>query len=310
MKKVLLSMILILTLLFAHNVYAEDIEITEYTAGDYKFIIEKFAIRLYTFGYDEDGEMTDESFTNYQSGNYTKEIEIPMNRVIMDPQTSTKTIDDLQIKVVDLNTNIASTMVKSLVAEEIEDVSDTKNYLGEVVVYYKVTGIPEEYQKLYTNNYYKSFIKTIMDAFSEEETGFVEAMKETSLNTSNAQVINLFGASKEEFLFYTTAEDTEPPLTLYNYVQLSKDGNDLDTPKSQLMFTNVTDTEYLLDIIDEFLSEDYEENPDDIVIPGGITTVVQVPDTAMTKSQINILVGIIMFIIGSGVVAKVFINKE
>lgn len=310
MKKVLLSMILVLTLLFAHNVYAEEIEITEYTAGDYKFVIEKFAIRLYTFEYDEEGEMTDESFTNYQSGNYTKEIEIPMDRVIMDPQTRTKTIGDLQIKVVDLNTNIASTMVKSLVEDDIADASDTKDYLGEVVVYYKVTGIPEEYQKLYTNNYYKSFIKAIMDAFSEEETGFVDAMKETSLNTSNAQVINLFGASKEEFLFYTTAEDTEPPLTLYNYVQLSKDGNDLDTPKSQLMFTNVTDTEYLLDVMEEFLSEDYEENPEDIVIPGGTTTVVQVPDTAMTKSQINILVGIIMFIIGSGVVAKVFINKE
>ena len=196
MKKTFFGILLIVVVLFYGVIaYAEE---SEYTAGDYKFTIEKFALRVYPITV-EDGTMDTESFEKYQRSDAEREMDIT-DLALPEPTIKNKKIKNTNYAFVELNVDIPEAKLKELLAEEIENTSETQQYLAEIVVYYKVTDAPEIFTKFYTNNFYKDFVKGFIEAFdSTGEYQLKSGIEETSLGETNYQVINLIGINKDDF---------------------------------------------------------------------------------------------------------------
>ncbi len=316
MKKAIILLLLVSVLFIGKNVYAEDPDV--YTAGDYKYTIEKFTLRMYRVENDESGETTDETFGNFQANRFDKEIEIPIEDITFEPSSEEVTMNETKAQLAKLNAVFDEEKIKALLSEEIAATDDSNHYIGEIVVYYKVTEAPEKFTKFFSAQFYKEFLKSFLGAFGfGEECNFESNIKEVTLTDTLTQPVQYLTIINKEFELYSKAADTEPPLLLFNYLQFSDENyDDSENPTDILMFTNVSDTEYLIDTIGEFLSSDpYDEEMDfdDIDIPGGninAPTKEPIPDTAMNKEIIVIIAGIIMIMLGSGIALKTVIKNN
>ena len=356
-RKLFVFLVMLLLLLNTTRVFAAEGS-NSYTAGDYKYTIEKFAIRLYPMDLvekteedegseggeeHEDGSGTgtssesgetdeentygksnfsDESFTKYQKNEYAEEVEIPLSSVTVQPATFAKSADDFKIQVVELRSNITTAMIMDLLDGKTPDVSDSKIYLGELVVYYKVTQAPSKYTKYYTINTYKQMlymVEAIAHILSPSEIEYTNPSKATNLNEENVQMTNLIGVTMDGVYYYTKAADTKPVATLYNYFSVAgADAADENDSREGLILTNISDTQFL---VNSMLNLDDEEEGTGGtggtgVTIGGITHsagetpgVEAIPDTAMDKNQLLIIMGLFLISIGARAISKA-INKE
>ena len=309
MKRVIFAILLVLTMISSINVYAEDIDV--YEIGANKYQIEKFAIRVYPLD-EENEQVSDESFIKYQTNQFTKEIDIP--NVTIDPRGYKEKIEEFDTQFVSLNTNITEDMVRNLLSTEISSVSATRSYIAEVVVYYKIYEADEKYKKFYVENAYKAFLKGFMSSTggsdaesftSQLSDNFAEVQKTDTI----AQVINLISINQNEFKYASTAEGTDPLLSLYNFLGLAEKDKEIEEPKELVIFTNISDLQYFVTQLKEL----YESgtDPDDPADPtpppvpptpqpANPKTSVNIPDTALDKSQIAIIIGIAMIMMGAG----------
>lgn len=310
-------------------VRAETVD--EYKAGDYKYIMEKLAIRLYPLDIEEDvggageddggagegeggageggispredsdsygqGNCTEESFSKYQRNEYAEEIEIPLSSVTFTPSTFAKDIDGLKMQIVELRADLTEEKITQLIEDKVSDVSDDRIYVGELVVYYKVTASPSGLDKLYTVNVYKHtlyIIDALLNIFSPSSSNYENPDKPTELNEVNTQILNMITATTDGITFYRKAEDTEPVLSLLNYLGVSTTEDDPDSCSGGLMITNVQDIDYLVATLFSMNMED---------------PTVDVPDTGWNKNILFIILGLLLMIIGIKTVTRV-IQKE
>lgn len=317
MKKLLLVIIILLTMFMSQNVYAEDV--IAYEIGNNKYIIDKFAIRVYPLD-EENGQVSNETFIKYQTNQFAKEIDIP--NVTIDPRGYKEKIEEFDTQFVSLNTNITEDMVRNLLSTEISSVSATRSYIAEVVVYYKLYETDEKYKKFYVENAYKAFLKGFMSS-----TGGSDAESFTSQLSDNyaevqktdtiAQVINLISINQNEFKYASTAEGTDPLLSLYNFLGLAEQDKEIEEPKELVIFTNISDLQYFVTQLKELYKSGTDPDdpadpadptppPEQPTVPENPHTSVNIPDTALDKSQIAVIIGIVMIIAGLGATYIVF----
>lgn len=308
MKKVIFAILLVLTMISSINVYAEDIDV--YEIGANKYQIEKFAIRVYPLD-EENEQVSDESFIKYQTNQFAKEIDIP--NVTIDPRGYKEKIEEFDTQFVSLNTNITEDMVRNLLSTEISSASATRGYIAEVVVYYKLYETDEKYKKFYVENVYKAFLKGFMSIGGSDAESFTSQLSdnfaEVQKTDTIAQVINLISINQNEFKYASTAEGTDPLLSLYNFLGLAEKDKEIEEPKELVIFTNISDLQYFITQLKELYESDTD--PDDPADPTpppvpstqqptNPKTSVNIPDTALDKSQIAIIIGIAMIMMGAG----------
>ena len=81
-----------------------------------------------------------------------------------------------------------------------------------------------------------------------------------------------------------------------------------------MVFTNISDIDYLIGVVEEMMTEEgYDEEldtPYDLPNNPETATVVAIPDTAKSKTQLAIVIGVFLFAIGTGIVGSIALSKE
>ena len=313
MKKVIFTIIMILTMLTSINVYADDRIV--YLVGENKYYIEKFTLRIYQVDVYDENKLDNYSVTKYQNNQFDREIEIP--NVTVDPRGYQHTISEIDMNFISLNTNITEDMLRGLLSTEIASATATNQYIVEVVVHYQLEETPDKYTKFYYLNSYKEYLKDFYTEFygtnMPEDLEFVSNYNEIQKTDKIAQPINLVSVANDEFKYYTTAESTTPVLSLYNPLVFAETEAEKDHPKKETIFTNISDLQYFANQIKGMYESPEEpeepaqpEQPEQPTVPENPHTSVNIPDTALDKSHIIIIAGIVMIIAGLGATYIVF----
>ena len=164
MKKIF-TFLIILLCFSVINVYAEPTTWPNtFTYEDYEYQIEGVSLRVYMLEKNSNSETTTEdSINNYLNEVPIKEISLPSSAYTINPEYKTTQITGTDTILINLNLNITKEQLKTLLAEELSNVTETKSYIAEITVDYKLTQYPQKYQHIYNTNIIRSMLEIVLN---------------------------------------------------------------------------------------------------------------------------------------------------
>lgn len=211
--------------------------------------------------------------------------------------------------VIDLKLNITKEKIKELVQAEFDATTPDVQYIIEIAVNYKLTDYPAKYVKAHNYNLMRILYGTLYGTFgndTSEMNNFDTDLSGTISQVVNVAVIAKKDASSETEIGYETTLSSDNNIAgfVYNFLCISEEEIPTDkepdpTKTQQLMFHNVDNIQYLIDNINEINSnmENYVEDNSDFnnVVK---SQEVQVPNTALNKNKLWVMVGTISILTG------------
>ena len=322
MKKVL-SLIIVIISMLAINVYAEPTTWPKtFTNGDYEYKIEGVSLKVYQQRIDSHNEeqgdvLNEEDQNNYLNETPTRVIDLNPADFTINPEYKEDKLNNEATKFIDLNLNITKQKLEELLQTELTNTTSDKRYQAELVVNYRLTTYPTNYQKLYSYNFIRSFYNTFSQMLSANQSADT-IYKEVNPSESISQVINLVmtnynsTTSKGELL-YETAVTTENGIgsVVLNYLVLSEtpitSTESLPTNSKLLMFHNIDNIDYLIENLKEVeeTEEDLLENPKTDIVEE-----VAVPNTAQRVQIYLFILGFTFVLIGFVPMTYILYNNQ
>ena len=302
MKKIFTFLIIILCFSVI-NVYAEPTTWPNtFTHEDYEYKIEGISLRVYKLEKNSDGELTEESNNNYINDIPTKEIALPASSYTINPEYKTTKITGTDTILIDLNLNITGEQLKTLLAEELSNTTETKYYIAEFAVNYKLTQYPQKYKHIYNTNFIRSLTKILSNETPEEQD-----MTKTINQVFNAALVDYDKDTNSSKITYENTITSENGIGNYvlNYLSLYENEYSLNTSASKLlMFYNIDNIDYLIENLNN-VEYNFDENPKTSVTDEEIN----VPNTAKSVSNYIYIISISSIILGLLVIGYT-INKR
>ena len=290
----------------------------DYTTDRFNYTIEGVTLKIYKI---DDSKTTTETKTTetgtekitknpdtlaYVNGIATKTIELKKEDYTLNPELKTDKLGKMNTSFINLNLDLTKEKLETLLQEEIDSTTDDINYMVEVVLNYKITKYPENYKHFLNLNTMHFLMGSIMGIIGEEVT----YTPETSIDNSLSQVINFAIIKKDTEstsgkLYYDTELSDENNVVAYIYnplilseeeikMEISSDSDMANTDKSEyLLFHNVNNIQYLIDNINNIekqANEEAEEQVKDLEV--------QVPNTALNRSIVWSMLGIVTLLTG------------
>ncbi len=338
-KIIALLMLSVLLLTNCFNVYAEG-EQNVFTHDGYKYSIEGFRLKVYEMQLekDEDGEYVSNEESSYKLifDIPSHIIEIPTDQITYTPTYHNEKIQGTNVTMINLSTSLTEAKLKTLLAGELADTSETKGYLVNLVVDYKILEAPSKYTKIQTQNY---LIDSAREEYLEEHPGGLQkvvnpANEDTPKDGDGIDSINTIPPVEEieneetnvELLLPVKAEEIQIGSVseqIINTFGLRKDKADtgftMNSDKATIefslatttftndnaesliiMFTNIDDTAKLAANFTELLNK-VSEDP-------YTGTTVKVDDTAMDVPKALWIGGFVSMVLGASVIF--FVTKK
>lgn len=325
-KIILVGIMFLITITGVINVNAESEAAwpKTFTYQEYEYTIEGFELRVYqldarkkvTTKTEKDGitieKTTSEDMENYFQNNPTKVINLSPTEYTINPEYKEDKLNGSNAIFINLKLNMNKEKLEVLLQEEMAQVTKDISYIGEVVVKYKLTKAPVDYQYFQNINTIKELLRLIAGDTDDN------SHRLTGLNVSNSQVIGATNLSLNEdgvkkFEYDRVLSDkTDNTGFGLNYLVLdtSESITDENSSDRQLfMFHDFDNIEYLIQNyqkIEDGAGENIKEN---ITNEQDNAQVVKVDNTGAKLSKCVYIIGILSIILGTIIIVLV-INKR
>lgn len=337
MKKKLLIIVLLLGLLIIpfRAVSAEGEENAwpkSFTNGDYSYTIEGIVINVFemenTTSEEENDEATKEVFMKYVSGTPDRVINLDPTKYTLDPTYKEGKFTDKDATYIDLGLDIKKEDLEELLRDEIAATTETKSYLADIVVQYKVTNYPEEYKYVYNRSLMRETFDLLVN--SEENAPATKNLTPQDMTKTINQVFNgaitqINSETGEAELEYNTEFSNDNSVSSFAYgglMFLEKAYGSVDNNGYVLVFHDVDNVDdlmegaenigFLLDM--DFSNIDWEELftsglPEESTSAEAAQNVI-VPDTAKNFSLYLYFFSIIVMASGLGIIARAVYKEQ
>ena len=289
----------------------------DFTTDKFNYTVEGVTLKIYKMDSSKTTTVTEtteygtstvsknEDSIAYANAIPTKTISLNKENYSINPELKNDKLGNTNVSFINLNLNITQEKLESLLQEEIESATDDINYIVEVVLNYKITNYPEKY-KYFLNLNTMHMLMSALTSMTGEQISYTP---ETSLDGSLSQVINIAIINKEsentEAKLYFDSELNDgnnlisyifnPLILSEEEIELNTSDIDMTNPEKSeyLMFYNVSNIQYLIDNYNKVAEQSNEEAKDqvkDLEVP--------VPNTALNKSIVWTMTGIISLLTG------------
>ena len=243
-KMIKITLLLLIGLFYTNNVYAEENWPQIINAGDYKLSIEGIKLKVYPIDENtkeertktnEDGSTTtyttSPEIEKYLSGEATKTIDVELPEITFNPTVKNDTLNEVPGAFIGLNLNISKEKIESLLTEEYNSVTESKQYLIELVAQTKIIEVPDGVTSIEKN----SIMKSLMSMFSSSETTTTINLNETTdiamntisigVNSENGQkIIKYIDEDEEQMVYYLDMislnyGDNYQIISIHNYTE-------------------------------------------------------------------------------------------
>ena len=310
MKKIF-TFIIMLLCFSVINVYAEPTTWpNSFTYEDYQYQIEGVSLRVYKMERDlNSDEVTSESANNYINEVPVKEIPLSSSSYTINPEYKTAQLNGIDSILVDLNLNITKEQLETFLAEELSNVTATKNYWVEIAVNYKLTQYPQKYQHIYNTNLMRTIGNSLMNQAPAEQD-----MTKTIHQVFNAAILTYDEGTNTAKLDYenTITENNGVGNFVLNYLGLYENAysENNTSPSKIFMFYNIDNIDYLVENLSRIESnaEDNSnlENPKTSVTDQKVS----VPNTAKGVPNYIYVISISCIVFGLLVIGYTFHKRK
>lgn len=314
MKKIKIIGIILL-MFITTNVYAEPVSWPNtFTHGDYTFDITGVKLNVYKMETDSNDEdsILETDKNNYLNQIPTKTYNLPTTEYTINPEAIDETWNENDTTFINLNLNLTTAKLGTILQEEIANTTDSKRYIIDLVVSYKLTNYPNTYQHFYSFN-------TMKDWFMKED---LDTPREIDITAEQQQVLNIISIEKDEEgaveLFYESEIDEGHLIEIYidNYLILSQTEATSfeDITGKIIMFHNIDNIEKILEEVDTNF-DDYTE--DELLNPATATepaapkdVVVKTPNTAEKVPTYVYILSISCIILGLSIMGYAYYRSK
>lgn len=342
MKKRLLIIVLLLGLLIVpfKEVFAEGEEDTPVTAGgasatsawpksfnhgDYDFSIEGIILNVYEqhLSANSQGKMvaSSEDLEKYLANNPDRVITLDPTKFTINPTYKEDKFFDNDATFINLGLNLTKEDLEELLSTELSNTSETKNYMVEIAIQYKLTNYPETYKHGYGVNLMKVLLGVMTGNENFHELDF------TKVNTQTYYTIQIsYDKDNDTAVFdYDTeaTEDNGAGANIFNFILLSDIENptvvtseemneEIDGNNHLLIFHNFENVDYLIEHIKEIQESTGESAYEsyDVGVDDTEESKVAVPDTAKNFPLYLYLFSVIVMASGITIIARTVYKEQ
>lgn len=217
-KMIKITLLLLICLFYTNNVYAKENWPQIINAEDYKLSIEGIKLKVYPIDENnkeertqtnEDGSTTtyttSPEIEKYLSGEATKIIDIEPEGLDFFTTVKYETINESPSAFIGLNLNISKERIESLLTEEYNSVTETKQYIIELVAQTKIIEVPDGVTSIEKN----SIMKSLMTIFSPSENNTTINLNETTDIAMNTLAIGVNSETGQKSFNYIDEDEEQ-----------------------------------------------------------------------------------------------------
>ena len=299
----------------------------QYTFKDYKININGVFLNVYKLEKPEETTGSSSSSTDdenemlykYIKEEPTKVVTLDSKKFTINPELKEDELLGYKTLFIDLNLNLTKEKMKELLTEEINTASSDVAYIVDVVVKFKMNEYPETYKNFRKFTllrdtftmpfYYSDKYNNTNEVATIGHNPVIDITKETS-QVMNLAVIGKYNGSNIELNYETKLSDeNEWADYISNFTIISENEIDYDTvldnkdkDKIQLMMIHDVDNiDYYINYMKKLTTRTNEL--DELIDKVMVEQQVQVPNTALDKNKLWIMVGTITVLTGIILVA-------